>query len=58
MKKTIKGAKAMMGGKDGIAGVRKGNKPITKAKADDRTARASGGLCSTDWMTSQKKSGR
>jgi hypothetical protein len=56
MKKTIKSAKGMMSGKDSIAGIRKGNKPITKAKADDRTPRASGGLCSSDWMASQKKS--
>lgn len=56
MKKMPKDTKAMKGSSSGMPGVRKGNKPISKAKADDRTARASGGLCSSDWMASQKKS--
>ena len=54
MKKT-KGMKAMKGSTDGIAGIRKGNKPISKDKANNRSARASGGLCSSDWMASQGK---
>ena len=55
MKKMTKGMKPMKGSTDGIAGIRKGNKPISKGKADMRTARASGGLCSSDWMASQGK---
>ena len=55
MKKMPKDTKPMKGSSDGMPGVRKGNKPISKGKADNRTARADGGLCSTDWMVSQGK---
>jgi hypothetical protein len=56
MKKTMKGCGMKTNaGSTKAPDVRKGNKPISKAMADNRTAKASGGLCSTDWMISQKK---